>query len=190
MTTLADVQNAIKAGIQFVNPTGSNGAVFWADEAEPAGKFLLILDLLDSEQLIDRQGVDPETGLWTLSTLYYLRVQVRAESVYNTPGKDALILLEAVRAGLQRPDLVWGAGVVYQADVNTYVHHVSYIDKDGHMRSSYSFETGFRAVVDFPTAPATVTGQPNMEEVAIDQGIVDNGEIPPPEIDLTVDRPT
>lgn len=189
MTTLADVQNAIKAGIQFVNPTGSTRAVVWNDEAEPGAKALIILDLLDSEQLLDREDVDPTTGAWTMSTLYYLRVQVRAESIYNTPGRDALILLEAVRAGLQRPDLMWEAGVVYQADSNTYVHHVSYIDKDGHMRSSYSFETGFRAVVDFPTAPATVTGEPNMQEV-VATGTPDNGEIPAPEIDLTVDRPT
>lgn len=185
MTTFADVQNAIQAGVQYLGVV-PNSAVSWSDDSSPASKVCIILDLLDLVAVIDRQDTDPTTAAWSLSTQYYLRVQVRAESIYNKPGRDALISLEAVRAGLQRPDIPWASGVVYQADAETYVHHVSYMS-EGRMLSSYSFETGFRAVIDYPTAPATVQNAPNMQEVDA-FGTAADGETPTPEIDLIVTR--
>lgn len=187
MTTFADVQNAIQSGIQYLGVV-PNKAVSWSDDASPASAVCIILDLVSLEAIIDRQDTDPVTAQWSLSSMYYLRVQVRAESIYNTPGRDALIALETVRAGLQRPDITWGAGVVYQPDAQTYVHHVSYLSEE-RILSSYSFETGFRAVIDYPTAPATVQNAPNMQEVDV-VGAADDGETPVPAIDLTVLRPT
>jgi hypothetical protein len=195
--SIADVQDAIADGIKTLGTTASPLAVTWADEPRPAGKVLLILNLVQIGAIQDRichvPGVDPGTFVSKLSTLFYLRVQVRAESVYNHPASDALFATEKVRAGLRNPPtgFVWGAGIRNQADENTYVHHISYPDK-GRTISAYAFETGFRAVVDHPLEGVIDSG-PNMTSVITEDADgaaeVDIGEDEPQELAITVARP-
>lgn len=178
-TSWADVQHAIKAAVVSV-AGAAPGAVVWNDEQRPGAKVLLILDLLYLDAIQDREDVDVETDpsspTWTLSTLYYIRVQVRAESVFTAAGADALFALERVRAGLRRPDLALDAGVVVQYDDQTYVHHLRAI-ADGRTISSYSFEIGFRAVLDYPIAdPSDIAAAPNMTEVDIGATVGDETE--------------
>lgn len=188
MTSWTETQNGIKAAIVYVAQVAA-GAVAWSDEQRPSAKTLIILDLLYVDAIQDREDVVTATLAWTLSTLYYIRVQVRAESVFNGPGVDALFALERVRAGLHRPDIVLSADLGIQFDDQTYVHHVS-TTADGRTISSYSFELGFRAVLDYPLAGGAVMADPNMVEVDVHTGTVDLGSGTPPQIDRVVLRPT
>lgn len=191
-TSWRDVQLAIKAGIVSLAATpGGAAAVVWEDEPRPSPKVVLILEPIYFDALQDRDGYEPDDDnpgqfKWALSTLYYVRMQIRAESIYNAPGSDALFTLEKVRAGLRRPDLEWGAGVVNQPDVQTYVHRVSYV-KDGRVVSSHSFETGFRCILDYPL-DGPVEAAPNMQSVIV-EGEAEVGEDDPVEINQTIDRP-
>jgi hypothetical protein len=194
MTTLAQVQNAIRLGIVSA-ATGvvHSSAISWSDEQQPAGKVRLILDPVYFNVVQDRETYtedddNPGQFLWGLSTLYYIRVQLRAESVFNTPGSDALASLELVRAGLRRPTLTWGAGVIYQPDDLTYVHHLPFTH-DGRTINCHAIEMGFRAVVDFPSA-GPEAAEPNMMrvEVEADPGI-DVGELDPEPYEADIDRP-
>lgn len=189
--SLGDVQNSIKAGIQSLAAV-VNAAVVWSDEPQPTAKTKLYLDMVYLDAIQDRSCVsvselDPQEVEWALSTLYYIRVQVRAEAIFNAPGSDALVALEKVRAGLRRPDLVWAAGVVNQPDDQTFVHHVSF-PHDGRTISAYSFETGFRAIVDFPLS-GEFPPAPNMMKVVLEDTEVEIGEDDPQSFDQELDRP-
>lgn len=184
-----DAQDSIKAGIASLGAVVT-GATVWSDDPRPAAKTLLILDPVSFASLQDREeyveSAVPGIWTWQLSSLYYIRIQVRAESVYTVSGSDAMFALEKVRAGLKRPTLLFGAGVVNQPDNTTYVHHVPY-SHDGHVISSYSFETGFRAVLDFPLT-GTIPAAPNMTSVILLATEIDVGEVTIPNIDQTIDR--
>lgn len=192
MTTVgwSDVQNAIKQAVIDTEAVGEL-AVCWTDEQRPAGKVIVILDLVYLQTMQDREdnteGSTPGLFDWSLSSLYYIRVQARAESVFNAPGYDALFALEKVRAGLLRPDIELDAGIVYQPDNSTYVHHISF-PHEGRTVSAYALEMGFRAVLDYPLA-GPMDAAPNMVEVDVDVGEVDVGEDDPVEIAAVVDRP-
>lgn len=194
--SIADVQNSIAEGIKALGTTVSTAAVTWADEPRPAAKVLLILDLVQIGAIQDRicyvETATPGEFVRQLSTLFYLRIQVRAESVYNHPASDALFALERVRAGLRNPPdgFAWGAGVRNQPDVNTYTHHLSYPDK-GRTISAYAFETGFRAVVDHPLS-GDISAGPNMRSVMVDPSDpaqIEVGEPDPVDVSFQVDRP-
>ncbi len=186
--SIADVQNAIKAGIRTL-ATGARAvpsAVVWDDEQRPAAQVLVVLDIVQWGNDIDRQeySEDPDNPgqlMWSLSTLHYIRVQVRCESEHNAPGRDAAFTAEGIRAGLRRPDLVWGAGVKNQPDINTYLHHTSF-PHDGHTISCYSFETNFRAVTDYALAGPIPAGT-NMRTVE-----VIGADATPPAGDQTIER--
>ena len=184
-----DVQDSIKAGIASLGAVVT-GATVWSDDPRPAAKTLLILDPVSFAALQDREMYTESAiqGIWnwSLSTLYYIRIQVRAESVYTASGSDAMFALEKVRAGLQRPTLVFGSGLVNQPDSTTYVHHVPY-PHDGHIISSYSFETGFRAILDFPLT-GTQAAAPNMTSVILLDTEIEVGEVVPEDIDQTISR--
>lgn len=190
-TSWAQIQNSIKAA---VIGTGAvvTGAVAWADEQQPAADNRLILDIVYADTLQDRDDfeVDEDDGItttWTHSTLYYIRVQVRAESTKNGPGKDALFTLEKARVGLLNPLLVPNDGVILQPDASTYIHHIPYVS-GGRTISAYAFEMGFRAVVDSPLT-GTEEAAPNMVSVEV-FGEAEVGETDPAELDQTVSRPT
>lgn len=195
--SIANVQDAIKDGIQALMTTPSVKAVTWADNPRPAAKVVLILDLVQIGAIQDRvcyvETATPGEYKRVLSTLFYLRVQVRAESVYNTPASDALFAVEKVRAGLRNPPagFAWGAGAVNQPDENTYVHHVSF-PHQGRTISAYSFETGFRAVVDHPLE-GEISAGPNMQSVITEDADgpaeVDVGEVDPVDLSITQSRP-
>lgn len=184
-----NVQDSIKAGIASLGAVVT-GATVWSDDPRPAAKTILILDPVSFAALQDREeyieSAVPGIWEWSLSSLYYIRIQVRAESVYTASGSDAMFALEKVRAGLQRPTLVFGSGVVNQPDSTTYVHHVPY-PHDGHIISSYSFETGFRAVMDFPLT-GTIPAAPNMTSVILLATELEVGEVVPANIDQTIGR--
>lgn len=151
--SFANVQDAIKQGVIALGAVNSK-AVVWADEERPAADPAVILNIVQNDADVDRECyiADPDNPgqlLWRLSTLYYIRVQVRVESQYNKPGRDAMVAAEAIRAGLRRPDLAWGAGIFNHPDINTYLHHVTFTH-GSHYINAWSFETNFRAVVDFP----------------------------------------
>ena len=185
--SLGDVQNAIKKGIDSLAAV-VNSASAWQDMPEPVAKRRLILNIVSMVAIQDREmntEVSPGVWQWSLSTLYYIRVQVRTVSSYSAPKFDALQTLEVVRAGLLRPDLVWDSGVINQPDNETYIHHVSF-EHQAHIESSYSFETGFRAVVDTPLS-GTISSAPNMQSVEVDgTGTVPDGDH---DYDFTVARP-
>jgi hypothetical protein len=183
--SVADVQNAIRDGIVSLG-AAVPGAVVWAEEARPAAKVLVVLRIVQWGNDIDRETYsededNPGQLLWELSTLHYIRIQIQCETTYNAPGVDALFTLEKIRAGLRRPDLVWGAGVVNQPDVNTYIHRVSY-PHGGHIISAYSFETNFRAVTDYALEGPLAAGT-NMNQVEVIGADAD-----PPAGDQTIDR--
>lgn len=189
--SFADVQNAIRDGVASlaVVPTS---AVAWSDEQRPGGKVLLILDNVYSLPMQDRETYTedeevPGTFVWELSTLFYIRVQVRAEAIYNAPGSDAMVALEAVRAGLRRPTMTWDAGVIYQPDDLTYIHHVPSIH-DNRKISGYALEMGFRAVVDYPL-DGPGESLPNMQTVEVLESTIDTGEEDPVDYEATVERP-
>jgi hypothetical protein len=186
--SIADVQNAIKAGVRTlaVNAGAVPSAVVWADEPRPAAQVVVVLNIVQWGNDIDRgeYAEDPEDStqlVWSMSTLHYIRVQIRCESIFNAPGRDAAFTAEAIRAGLRRPDLVWAAGVVNQPDINTYLHHTPF-PHDGHTISVYSFETNFRAVTDFMLAGPIPAGT-NMREVE-----VIGADAEPPAGDQTIER--
>jgi hypothetical protein len=188
--SFADVQTAILAGVRSLGATASPKAITWSDEPSGAGTVKVVLDIVTLNAMQNRETyvtTGPSTA-WELSTLYYVRVQVRSEAIYNAPGHDAMVALERIRAGLLRPDLVWGAGVVHQPDEQTFVHHLSFPDGSGRTISAYAFETGFRAVVDFPLGAPPVDVTPGLLEVVLD-GDADVGEDDLIEIDRTIERP-
>lgn len=196
MTTIAEVQDSIRSGIRSLGATASTAAVYWTDEPQPAAKVLVSLDIVNLAAIQDRETYntdgDSDSGVdWELSSLYYIRVQIRAEAVFNASGHDALFTLEKIRAGLRRPDLVWEEGVVNQPDEVTYVHHVSF-PFEGRTISAYSFETGFRAVIDFPIDVPPVDAGVGILEVVVDGDVeLDDGHDPVTvvDIDYTVQRP-
>jgi hypothetical protein len=189
LISISDVQNSIKAGVRTLAVAAGAvpSAVVWADEARPAAQVLVVLNIVQWGNDIDRGEyieslVTPGQLTWSMSTLHYIRVQVRCESIFNTPGRDAAFTAEGIRAGLRRPDLVWAAGVVNQPDINTYLHHTSF-PHDGHIISCYSFETNFRAVTDFALAGPIPAGT-NMNQVE-----VIGADAAPPAGDQLIDRP-
>ncbi len=188
----SDVQLAIQAGIRTAAVGVTPKAIVWADEPRPAGITVFILEPVYMQHLQDRDTFtanedNPGGFRWDLSSLYYIRVQIRAESVYNAPGFDALFALENIRAGLANPTLVWGAGVAYQPDISTYVHHTPY-PHGGRTVSAYSLECGFRAVLDYPL-DQVVEGAPNMQSVVLDETEVEIGEDDPVDLDQEIERP-
>lgn len=185
--SLADVQNAIRQAVIDTSAVPSATAVAWVDEQQPSAKTLIKLDLVYLQHLQDREENDVDTGEWVLSSSFYIRVQARAESIYNAPGYDASFALEKVRAGLLRPDIVLGAGIVYQPDISTYVHHLSYL-WDGRMISAYALEMGFRAVIDYPLT-GTVDSLSNMQAVELDDGEAEVGEDDPVLFEGLIERP-
>ncbi len=189
--SIGAVQDSIKVGLASLGATAA-GALVWADEARPAAFRYVILNVVTADAIQDREEYaedpeDPTQLVWTLSTLYYIRVQVRAESIYNDPTRGAWMTLEKIRAGLKRPDLVFTDGVVNQPDDDTYIHHTSY-PHDGHMINSYSFETGFRAVVDFSLEGPLPAGS-NMVQVETIGTRDREGEVTPETITQVIDRP-
>jgi hypothetical protein len=184
--SIADVQNAIRDGVADLGAVGSR-AVVWSDEERPAVGVVVVLTIVQLGSDHDREEYsadeDDDTQLvWQLSTLQYLRVQVRVESQYNAPGRDALFTAEKIRAGLRRPDLVWDAGVINKPDVNTYMHHVPFVH-NGRVVSAWAFETNFRAVTDFSLDGPLPAGA-NMQQVE-----TIGADAEPPVPDQTIDRP-
>jgi len=188
--SMADMQNAILAGVRSISGLPA-GAVVWSDEQRPAADPIVVLTIVQLGSDHDREefAADPDDDtqlVWTMSTLQYMRVQVRAESVFNQPGRDALTVAERIRAGLRRPDLVWDAGgqVINKPDINTYLHHVPF-PHNGRIVSGWSFETNFRAVTDFPLEPAAgLPAGANMQQVEVGGPDAD-----PPATTQLVDRP-
>jgi hypothetical protein len=180
----------MKDGITSLVPLKHRKAVVWADEQRPAADPLIILNIVQNDADVDRECYveDPDNEgqwLWKLSTLYYIRLQVRVETQFNKPGRDAMVLAEHIRASLRRPDINWDAGIHNHPDINTYLHHVTF-SHDGHYINAWSFETNFRAVVDFPlTTEGNVVAPPNMQQVE-----VIGSEAEPPAGDQLIDRPT
>ncbi|MES2384527.1 MAG: hypothetical protein V4593_08255 [Pseudomonadota bacterium] len=183
--SIADVQNALKAGIVSIAGAAA-GAVVWADEQRPAAGTLVVLNMVQFSADQDREAyaedADDATQLtWGLSTLHHIRLQVRCESQYNAPARDALFVVERIRAGLLRPDLVWGAGLVNFPDQATYLHHVPF-PHQGRLVSAWAFETNFRAVTDFSLDGPIAAGT-NMKHVEVIGADAD-----PPASDQTIDR--
>jgi hypothetical protein len=189
---MGDVQDAIKAAV--VGTEGVvTGAVAWVDEQRPAAMVIAILDILYCQSLQDRNCYaededNPGSFFWQLSTLYYIRVQVRCEAIYNAPNSDAMVALQKIRAGLLRPHLELDSGAVIQHDNDTYVHHISF-PHQGRTINAYAFEVGFRAVVDAPLSPATEEAAPNMQAVIFEETEVDVLEDDPVDFDQTIERP-
>jgi hypothetical protein len=183
------VQDAIKKVIVETGAVAAN-AVAWEGEQRPTAKIPIVIKIIYADAILNRDtfelGTIP-TATWSLSTLYYIRVQVRAEAIYNAPGANALFAIEKVRAGLQRPGLTPDAGVIVQPDDQTYVHNFDFTF-DGRTISCWTIETGFRAVIDFPLDGPEDTGA-NMVEVDVDTGVVDVGETDPEEIAAVILRP-
>ncbi len=183
------VQDAIKAAVVATGGLPAP-AISWVDDKRPTGKVIGILDLVYLQNMQDRDTYTEigTTGQyeWALSSLYYVRVQIRVESIFNTPQYDALFALEKIRAVLRNPMLAVSSDIALQPDESTYVHHVSFT-KDDHVVSAYSLEFGVRCVLDYPlTGP--VDGEPNMQEVTL-EGDVDVNEPADADIDGTVTRP-
>ena len=182
------VQNAIKAAVVGTNAVVEK-AVSWSSEGQPTAERRLILDIVYAQELQERDDfVVAEDGIsttWVHSTLYYIRVQVRAESHLNAPGKDGLFTLEKARVGLLRPALVFDAGLILQPDSSTYIHSLQF-PSNGRTVSAFAFEMGFRAVVDSPLTD-TVDAEPNMVQVAV-FGEAEVGEDDPVELDQDVYR--
>lgn len=185
-----DVQNAIRGGIAAIGATATGAAapapVVWAEEQRPAAKVIVVLKIVQWDADVDREEYaadedNPGQLVWSLSTLHYIRIQVQVESQYNAPGADALFVLEKIRAGLRRPDLVFDAGVLNHPDINTYVHRVPFVH-GAHIISAYSFETNFRAVTDFSLDGPLPAGA-NMQSVEV---IGENAD--PPAGRQTIDR--
>jgi hypothetical protein len=165
--SIAVVQNSIREGITALSGLHPK-AVAWSDEQQAAGSTIVVLTIVQTGSGHDREEYaadeDDDTQLtWTLSTLHYIRVQIRVESQFNAPGSDALFTAEKLRAALRRPDTVWAAGVVNQPDVNTYMHHVPF-PHQGRTISAWAFETNFRAVTDF-TLDGPIAAGTNMQSV-------------------------
>jgi hypothetical protein len=189
--SVADVQNAIRDGIVSLAATapgaGAAAPVVWAEEQRPAaGKGIIILKIVQWDADVDREEYteypdNPGQLVWTLSTLHYIRIQVQCETQYNAPGVDAFFLLEKIRAGLRRPDLVFDHGIMNHPDINTYVHRVSFVH-GSHVISAYSFETNFRAVTDFSLDGPLPAGT-NMQTVEVLGEDAD-----PPAANQTIDR--
>jgi hypothetical protein len=190
VTTLADVRDAILAAVVSTGATPSDRSVTWGDDKRPAAKYPILLDVVSAIALHDRQTetVPDPTGApgvtsWALSTYYELRVQVRAESIYNTSAADALFTLERVRAGLLRPDLELTDGIAIVPDLTTTTRQISFAS-DGRVVSSYSFEIAVRAVVDYPStgAPAGTT----VREVLVEgeSEVLDDGSPALTELDI------
>lgn len=185
------VQDAIRACIVSTGGVAAN-AVAWENEQRPTAKIPITLKLIYADAIQNRDTFTaniPDDGgfKWALSTLYYVRIQVRAESIFNAPGADALFTLEKIRAGLQRPGLTLASGVVTQPDDQTYMHDFPFAF-DGRIVSCFTFEMGFRAIIDFPLTGPEAAG-PNMVDVEVNTGLVDTGETDPVVIAADVDRP-
>lgn len=187
--SVADVQRSIKAAIVGTGAVAAS-AVFFEDEQRAAAKMPVILtelywDLIHSRDTYTESETTPGAFVWGLSSLYYVRVQVRVESIYNAPGNDARFTLEKIIAGLRNPQLEMDSEVVLQPDDQTYVHRHAH-SVDGRTLNVWSFETGFRCVVDYPL-PGPADAGPNMQQVLIDADAVAGGVTVP--LDQTVDRP-
>jgi hypothetical protein len=189
VTTLADVRDAILAAVVATGATGAK-SVTWGDDKRPAAKYPVLLDVVSAIAMHDRETLTetdptgaPGVTSWALSTYYELRVQVRAESIYNTSAADALFTLERVRAGLLRPDLELDSGIAIVPDLTTTTRQISFV-YDGRVVSSYSFEIAVRAVVDYPStgAPAGTT----VREVLVDgeSEVLDDGSPALTELDI------
>lgn len=188
---ISDMQDAILTGVRAIAGISSK-AVVWSDEQRPANETIVVLSIVqlgsdhDREEYIADDDNDGQL-LWTMSTLQYMRVQVRAESIFNAPGRDALFVAERIRAALRRPDLVWGPNgeVINKPDINTYLHHVPF-PHEGRIVSGWSFETNFRAITDFYLSPTGgVPSGANMQQVE-----VGGPEAEPPAATQVIDRPT
>lgn len=188
--SIADVQNAIRSGIAALAGAVGSGvsskAVVWSDEERPAASVVVILTIVSSGSDHDREEYDedaetPGQLTWTLSTLHFIRVQIRVESQYNAPGSDALFTAERLRAALRQPTLSWDAGVVNEPDRATYMHHVPF-PHGGRLVSAWAFETNFRAVTDFALAGPQAAGS-NMQQVE-----VFGEDAEPPAGNQTIDR--
>lgn len=167
--SIADVQDGIKAIVESIGAVAS-GALVWESEQRPAAQALAILKVVQWDADVDRHAFtadadNPNLYRWSLSTLHYIRVQIRCESTWNAPAKNALATMEWIRAGLRNPALPTPHGILNHEDINTYVHRVDF-PHQGRTVSAYSFETNFRAVTDFPlTTP--LPGFVNMRSVEV-----------------------
>jgi hypothetical protein len=73
VTTLGDVQNAIKVGIASLGAV-ARGAVVWADEQRPTAKTLAILNLVDSgPRDVQRRHRPRQSRLGALDALLHPR---------------------------------------------------------------------------------------------------------------------
>lgn len=190
---VADFRNAVKAAVVAVVPAGTSPkAVAWSDEQRPTAQPVIILDVVSDVVLHDRETETPALGggtaVWTLSSLHHMNVQVRAESIHGAPGRDALFVLEQIRAGLRRPSVLAtasGAGVELVApEIVMPITKRSFLGSDQRTVSSYSFETQARAVLDFaPTESGYEVTSVDLEGEAelVDQTVV--------ELDQTVAKP-
>jgi hypothetical protein len=152
VTTWATLRAAVKAAVQTAATDGGivSAAVAWGDEQRPAARLLLLLDVVSAVSLHDREDDEqtaPDTTSWSLSSLYNVNLQVRAESNNGGPAVDAFIALEAVRASLHRPSLTI-AGAALEWPETQATTRVSFV-ADGRVVSSYSFEVSVRTVLDF-----------------------------------------
>jgi hypothetical protein len=167
------MQDAIKTGVRAIVGAGvAPTSVVWSDEERPAANTVVVLTIVQLGSDHDRECYeeDPDDAtqlVWKLSTLQYMRVQIRVESIYNAPRRDGLFVAERIRAAMHSPFTSWGPEVIQKPDVNTYMHHVPF-PHQGRLVSGWSFETNFRAVTDFPTEDGNgVAAGTNMRTVEV-----------------------
>lgn len=187
MTTLADVRDAVLAAVVATGATGAR-SVAWSDDKRPAAKYPVLLDVVSWRALHDREEetqTSPGVTAWALSTYGELRVQIRAESIYNTSAADAMFILELVRAGLKRPDLELTHGIALVPDLVTDTRSIPFVI-DGRVVSSSLFEIGVRCVLDYPStgAPAGTT----VREVLV-EGESEITEDDVHDTDLSIEQP-
>jgi hypothetical protein len=161
VTTWSSLRNAIKAAVRTAATDAGAvaAAVAWSDEQRPTAKLVILLDVVSATSLHDRSTSTPITAgatQWALSSMYHVNLQVRAEKTDAGPAVDALFALEALRASLHRPSLVLAEGAALVWPLTQRTDHVSF-EADGRVVSSYSFEVGVRAVLDFTPAETGYT---------------------------------
>lgn len=157
MTSWADFRNALKAAVVAARPQPRvvPSAVAWSDEQRPTAKTLVILDIVSSVAMHDREdealAAPPPGTTWVLSTLHQVSFQVRVEATDAGVARDALGVAEAIRTGLQRPsvnDTLRAAGAALEWPLTGAVVRVPTI-ADGRVVSAWAFDVFARAVLDF-----------------------------------------
>lgn len=178
MSTWTEIRDQVKAAYQTqftAAGAAPSVAIAWEDEPRPHAEQVVLLSVISTDELHDRDvktggGVNPVTH--TLSTLMNIGIQVRCESVFNAGGFGSWQISEEARRGMFTQAFQDALTLDIQIAVPPESRRKASYDSDGHVVQTTIFEWTARAEL-FHIDPTT--GDP-MTSTTVDGTLEDVDE--------------